>query len=77
MSTRTKKAKRPDPNVYPSGLNYRRAQAIAKYYDERKGEDFIGDVELPTPESMSVWVEVPQGLLPEVRRLIARYKKSA
>ena len=77
MKKTRKLPKRKDPNVYPPGLNYRKVRAIADYYDARKNEDVIGDVELPEPEDLPVWIEVPQGLLPRVRRLIAQYKKSA
>jgi hypothetical protein len=78
MRSRTsKKSRLKDPNVYPPGWNYKRAKAVAKYYDDRKDVDFIKDVVLLDPESLPVWVEVPQKLLPQVRKLIARYKKSA
>lgn len=73
----TKRMKRKDPNIYPPGLNYRKVQGIIKYYDSRKNEDLIGDIVLPTPDNLPVWMEVPQRLVPQVRKLIARYKKSA
>ena len=77
MKSKRGRARQRDPNVYPPGWNYKRAQALAKYYDDRQDEDLIGDVVLPTPDSLPVWVEVPQALLPQVRKLLARYRKSA
>ena len=77
MRQTTSKAKRRDPNVYPRGWNYKRAAAVAAYYDARKEEDVLGDDAGRAEERPSVWVEVPEELLPKVRQLIARHRKSA
>lgn len=77
MKTVRKKPRLKDPNVYPPGWNYKRALAVAKYYDDRKEDDLIGDVMLPKPNDVQVWVEVPQSLLPQVRKLIAKHRTSA
>ena len=77
MKTHTSKRSRKDPNVYPPGLDYQKAQALAKYYDDRKDVDFFGEAELIDSESHPVWVQVPEALLPQVRKLISRYRKSA
>ncbi len=77
MKSMQRKARVKDPNVYPPGWNYKKAMAVAKYYDDRKDVDLIGDVELPDPKELPVWVEVPQALLPQVRKLLARHKKTA
>ena len=77
MKTARRKTRSKDPNVYPPGWNYKRAMAVAKFYDDRKYEDLIGDVVLPKPADLQVWVEVPQRLLPQVRKLIAKHRKSA
>lgn len=66
----TKQAK--DPNIYPPGLNYKKAKAIADYYDSLKAQDvFEGR------SDSAVWMEIPKDLVPKVRRLIAGRKKSA
>jgi hypothetical protein len=58
-------------------LDYKKAQALARYYDDRKNIDFFGEAEVIDSESHPVWVEVPEALLPQVRKLINRYRKSA
>jgi hypothetical protein len=75
---KTRKAPRKDPNIYPPGWNHERVRAIIDYYDARQDVDLFKDVELPSRNESPVWVEVPQAILPAVRKLIARHhKKSA
>jgi len=77
MKKRSQKPRNPDPNVYPPGLDYARAKAIADYYDRRKDEDVVGDTGKSKMNELPVWMEVPPKLVPQVRKLIARYRKSA
>lgn len=72
-----KPTNRRDPNVYPAGWDYKRTAAVAAYYDARKGEDVLGDAAALPDADPLVWVEVPEELLPQVRKLIARHKKPA
>jgi hypothetical protein len=65
-----------DPTVYPPGWNYRRAQALARYYDARKDEDVLGESIDAKPKTDTVWVEVPPALLPKIRKLIAQHRKT-
>jgi hypothetical protein len=77
MSKAKSTKRRSDGNVYPPGWNYRRAKAIADYYDTRKDQPVIGEASSPRANLGLVWMEVPQDLVPEVRKLIARRQKSA
>jgi hypothetical protein len=77
MSRAKKKPARQDPNVYPSGWDYKRVAAVAAYYDARQDEDVLGDDALRPEQNQPVWVEVPKELLPKVRALIARHKNPA
>ncbi len=77
MKTARRKTRQKDPNVYPPGWNYKRAMAVAKYYDDRKNEDLIGDIAAPKKNDTEVWLEVPQSLLPQLRKLLAKHQKSA
>ncbi|HZZ45109.1 MAG TPA: hypothetical protein VFE58_19390 [Tepidisphaeraceae bacterium] len=77
MKNKPRKSHPNDPNVYPPGLDYKKAKALAKYYDDRKDQDLIGDIAFPDARTLPVWVEVPQFLLPKVRKLIDKHKKSA
>jgi hypothetical protein len=66
-----------DRNIYPPGWNYRRAKAIADYYDARKDEPVLDSAETSIASAGLVWMEIPQELISDVRKLIARRKKSA
>lgn len=77
MKRANSKTRRKDPNVYPPGWDYKRVKAIADYYDARKDEDVLADVEVTRTNAGLVWMEVPQELVPQVRKLIARVKKPA
>lgn len=66
-----------DVNVYPPGWDARRTLAVAKHYDARKDQPVLGeDAEIGTDAGL-VWMEVPQELVPQVRKLIARRKRPA
>jgi hypothetical protein len=77
MTKPKRKERKKDPNVYPPGWDYARAKAIADYYDARKDVDFLGDTETTRSSAGLVWMEIPQELVPQVRKLIARVKKPA
>jgi hypothetical protein len=70
------KSRRKDPNVYPPGWDYERTKAIADYYDARKDQDFLADTE-PGAAAGLVWMEIPQELVPQVRKLLSRGRKPA
>ena len=69
--------KRKDPNVYPPDLNARKVAEIIGYYDARQEVDLARDPEHELLYEPTAWVEVPLELVPQVRKLIARRKKSA
>ncbi len=77
MKTAQKSVRKKDPNVYPPGWNYKQAMAVAKYYDDRKDEDLIGDITPYRPGDSSIWIEVPESLLHQVRKIIAKHRKTA
>ena len=68
--------KRKDLNVYPPGLNAKKAAELAAYYDARKDVDLMDLADHELIQEPTVWVEVPPKLLPQVRRLIAKHRKS-
>ncbi|MGA2584016.1 MAG: hypothetical protein ABSG31_12120 [Tepidisphaeraceae bacterium] len=73
MSKPKLRRKKSDPNLYPPGWNYKRAKAIADYYDARKSEPLLGEI----MKKNTVLVQVPRKLLPAVLKLIDKRKKSA
>jgi hypothetical protein len=76
MSKRKNPTARKDPNVYPPGWNYQKAMKIAEYYDNKK-DTVILDDDAEQTEAGLIWMEVPQELVPEIRKLIARRRKTA
>ena len=77
MSKELNAKRRRDPNVYPPAWNYRRTKAIADYYDSRKQEPLLSEPAVADAAVYQVWMEIPQDLVPEVRKLIARHRKTA
>ncbi len=69
--------KRKDPNLYPPGLNARKVAEIIAYYDARQEVDLMEDADHELLYEPTSWVEVPVELVPQVRKLLARHKKSA
>jgi hypothetical protein len=69
--------KRKDPNVYPPGLNARKVAETIAYYDARQAIDLLDTEDHQLVFEPTAWVEVPVELVPEVKKLITRRKKSA
>ena len=69
--------KRKDPNVYPPGLNAKKVAETIAYYDDRQRVDLADDPDHELVHEATAWVEVPVALVPQVRKLIARRRKSA
>jgi hypothetical protein len=69
--------KRKDPNVYPQGLNLKKVAETIAYYDARQDVDLQQDPDHELLGEATTWIEVPVQLVPEVRKLIARRKKTA
>ena len=70
-------SKRKDPNIYPPGLNARKVADIIAYYDARQDVDLLSDKDHEPLFEPTTWVEIPNDLLPKIRKLIAFHKKSA
>ena len=71
------KKKRRDPNVYPPGLNAKKVAEIIAYYDARQDVDLREDPDHEVLSGPTSWVEVPSELVPAVRKLIAKQRKTA
>jgi hypothetical protein len=66
-----------DPNRYPPGLNYDKAAAIAKLYDEQSEAEVITEIEAAAGDTETVMVQVPRTLLPAILHLIDAGRESA
>jgi hypothetical protein len=69
--------KRKDPNRYPAGWNRQRVERVIRYYDAMTDAQGAGEIESLPPVSEVTWVAVPNRLMPMVRKLLDRHKKSA
>ncbi|MGD0464451.1 MAG: hypothetical protein ABSB74_18355 [Tepidisphaeraceae bacterium] len=65
-----------DPNVYPEGWNRQRVHKVIKYYDRLKDQRVLVRPTVAKAGEL-VWMEIPEGLVPKVQKLIAASKKSA
>ena len=70
-------SKRKDLNVYPAGLNAEKVAEIIAYYDARQEVDLLEESDHELVHEPTAWVEVPIEFVPQVRKLIARRKKTA
>ena len=70
-------SKRKDPNIYPPGLNAKKVGEIIAYYDTLQDVDLQEDADHELLHQPTSWVEVPIDLVPQVRKLIAKHRKSA
>jgi len=69
--------KQRDPNKYPPGLNQKKVARIIRYYDARRNNDLKDDPDHALVREATSWVEVPDALLPAVKRFISTHRKSA
>ncbi|MGD0540326.1 MAG: hypothetical protein ABSB33_02300 [Tepidisphaeraceae bacterium] len=65
-----------DPNVYPKGWNRERVHDVIKYYDRLKDQPVLDRPRVAKADEL-VWMEIPEGLVPKVQKLIAASRKSA
>ena len=69
--------KRKDPNVYPPGRDARKVSETIAYYDARQAVDLLEGEDHQLVFKPTAWMEVPVELVPEVKKLITRRRKSA
>jgi hypothetical protein len=78
MKTKAKrKSHRRDSNVYPPGWDHAKVESVIKYYDARRDQDVLGQVEVSRVKPDLVWIEVPRQLVPQVAKLVNRYRRTA
>jgi hypothetical protein len=66
-----------DPNKYPKGLTASKVRKIADYYDRQSDDEGADEIANAKIVTNGVWMEIPEELVPKVRRLTAGRKKSA
>jgi len=61
-------------NSFPDGWNEEKVQSVINYYRNQTEEEEVSEDEAPFKEKNQTFIEVPQELVPEIRKLIASYK---
>jgi hypothetical protein len=66
-----------DPNKYPPGLDAAKIRRIIDYYDHQTDEEAAEEIENAPAAKGAIWMQVPNELVPKIRELIAKRRKSA
>ena len=66
-----------DPNKYPPGLTAAKVRQIIDHYDRQTDEEAAEEIESAPAAQGVIWMQVPNDLVPQVRKLIQRRRKSA
>lgn len=61
-----------DPNRYPKGWTREKVLDVLHYYENQSEEEAIAEAEAAYRKRKSALVEIPNKLLPQVRRLLAK-----
>jgi hypothetical protein len=60
---------------YPPGWDEDRVRRVVAHYDRQSEEEAVAEDEAAFENETLAVVQVPKELVPEVRRIIARYEK--
>ena len=63
-------------NSFPPGWDEERVRRVLAHYKQRTEEEAVAEDEAAFEDSTQAIVEVPKELLPAIRELIAKQKKS-
>lgn len=66
-----------DPNIYPRGLDAAKVKRIIDQYDRQSPREAADEIASAPRVNATAWIEVPQSLLPRIRKLLAGHKQSA
>lgn len=64
-------------NRYQEGWDEERVHRVLEHYEVQTDEEAVAEDEAAFQEKGQTFVEVPNDLLPEVRRLIAQRRRAA
>jgi hypothetical protein len=62
---------------FPPGWDEERVRRVLKHYESQSEEEAVAEDEAAFDSSAVTIMNVPKELVPEIRELIARHKKSA
>lgn len=61
---------------FPPGWNQQRVESVLHHYETQSEEEAVAEDEAAFDSTLSTVMNVPKELVPQVRELIARHKKS-
>jgi len=64
-------------NKFPPGWNAARVDRVLAHYETQTEEEAVAEDEAAREASDGTLMEVPKALVPTIREIIAKYKKSA
>lgn len=64
-------------NKFPPGWDEQRVRRVLSHYESQPEDAAVAEDEAAREDTASTMMEVPKELVPKVRELIAKHKKSA
>jgi hypothetical protein len=64
--------RRRDPNRYPKGLDRGKVRRLTSYYENQTDDEAIAEAEAAYRDSKTTMMQIPNKLVPKVRKLIAK-----
>jgi hypothetical protein len=61
-----------DPNRYPKGLDRKKVRKLVDYYEHQTDDDAIAEAEAAYRSKSTTMMQIPNRLVPKVRKLIAK-----
>jgi hypothetical protein len=66
-----------DQNKYPPGWDAARAKRVLEHYENQSDDEAVAEDEAAYEDSTHTTMEIPVDLVPAVRELLAKHRKSA
>lgn len=63
-------------NKYPPGWDEKRVQSVLDHYESQSEEEALAEDEAAYEDDGQTIIEIPSGLVPKVRELIAKYRQT-
>lgn len=65
-----------EPNRFPKGWDEERVRQLINHYEQQTEDEAVAEDEAAFDDEDQTFIEVPKDLVPEVRKLISRYRAS-
>ena len=61
---------------FPAGWDEERVRRLLSHYEDQTEDEAVAEDEAAFEDESQTFIEIPKDLLPEVRRLLGRYRAS-